>query len=114
MFNNTFSQDIKNLVVISASEGEQLINSGDRVTIFVGRSSCPYCQRFAKKLAVVADNTLEKIYFINSENISPELNQFRDKYGVVTVPGFIHAYDNHVTVKCDSGMTIEEIQQMMK
>lgn len=109
MFNNTFSKDIEKLIHTSVTDLEEMILNNEEVTVFVGRASCPYCQKFAKKLA----NIEEKMYFINSEEVSDELQKFREKYNIVTVPGFLHANDGKVNVRCDSSMSIEEIKAMI-
>ena len=84
------------------------------MTFFIGRKTCPYCRKFAAKLATVVAETKAHIYFINSEEPSQldALQAFRSTYGIPTVPGFLHVEAGEVTVRCDSSMSEEEIQSI--
>lgn len=109
---NTFDQDIKNLVEVNVDHAEQAINSDETATFFIGRQSCPYCRKFAPKIAKVAANSKTTVYFINSEKVGQEkqLAEFRSLYKIPTVPGLIQVTNGQVKVRCDSSMTEEEIK----
>lgn len=110
-----FQEDIKDLLPIQAEQAQALIDQGQTATFFVGRATCPYCRRFATKLAKVVAETKAKVYFINSEEAGQanQLADFRARHTIPTVPGFLHAANGDVTVRCDSSMTEEEIKDFM-
>ncbi|HHK6264332.1 TPA: thioredoxin, partial [Streptococcus pneumoniae] len=35
---------------------------------------------------------------------------FRSRYGIPTVPGFVHITDGQINVRCDSSMSAQEIK----
>ena len=42
---------------ISVSSAKENIDTADKFILFIGRSSCPYCQLFEPKLSNVARNS---------------------------------------------------------
>ena len=106
-----FLEDIKDLEVTTVARVQEAIDKKETATFFIGRKTCPYCRKFASKLATVVAETKAHIYFINSEEPSQldALQTFRSTYGIPTVPGFLHAESGEVTVRCDSSME-EEIK----
>ena len=110
----SFQQAIKHFQVSKAGEIEELIQSGQKVIAFIGRSTCPYCQRFAPKLAEVQAETDELIYFVDSSNLWDRgLHNLRSKYGIVTVPGLLVADKTEVKVVCDSSISEEVIKEFI-
>ena len=108
-----FAQNIKDLEVTTVDRARQVIADKETATFFVGRQSCPYCRKFAGTLAGVVAETKAHIYFINSEEASQlnELQEFRSRYGIPTVPGFVHISDGQINVRCDSSMSAQEIKE---
>ena len=108
-----FTQDTKNLEVITVSRARKAIANKETATFFIGRKTCPYCRKFATTLAKVVTETQAHISFINSEepNNLEELLAFRSEYKIPTVPGFLHTENGHVIVRCDSSMTADEIKK---
>lgn len=97
---------------VTVSHAQNTISNKQTATYYIGRSTCPYCRKFAGKLYDVVNETKATIYYINSEEIGQEdvLKAFRTTYGIPTVPGFIQITNGVVSVKCDSSMPIEEIK----
>lgn len=61
----TFEEIVANFIPSSVAEVTSAIASGKDMIVFLGRSSCPYCRRFAPKLAQVAtDNQKTSILWI--------------------------------------------------
>ncbi|EHI70918.1 hypothetical protein ACVRY7_00050 [Streptococcus ictaluri] len=50
----TFSESILAFQEVTIAELTAKIEAGQDLSLFVGRESCPYCHRFAPKLATVA------------------------------------------------------------
>ena len=107
-----FLEDIKDLEVTTVARAQEAIDTKETATFFIGRKTCPYCRKFAAKLATVVAETKAHIYFINSEEPSQldALQAFRSTYGIPTVPGFLHVEAGEVSVRCDSSMSEEEIK----
>lgn len=107
----TFQDSIKDFHPISADEAQATIASGKDFVLFVGRETCPYCQRFAPKLAKVSQEHDISVAFLDSQNVVDQsaIQVFRDNYGIKTVPGLLVAKEGKVRVVCDSSLSLEEI-----
>lgn len=100
---------------ITVAKAEQLIENDEHVVIFVGRSTCPYCQRFEPKLTNVAKASGQTVYFINSEDVADlaAIQIFRNKYTIPTVPGLLVAHAGEVKVVCDSSLPEDVIAEFI-
>ncbi|HEP1428036.1 TPA: thioredoxin [Streptococcus pyogenes] len=107
----TFEEIVANFIPASVAEVTSAIASGKDMIVFLGRSSCPYCRRFAPKLAQVATDNQKDVYFVDSENAADaaELAAFRENYQLVTVPALLVSYDQHQRAVCDSSLTPDDI-----
>ncbi len=78
---------------IQISDIEQLQESGSAFYLYVGRESCPYCQKFVLELHRLVLQEEIRMYYLDSvdtyENSDLELREFRDQYGISTVPSLI-------------------------
>lgn len=110
-----FAKDISVLEKSSIEKAFDIIQQQETATIFVGRSTCPYCRRFATKLNHVVTETNAKVLFVNSANQEEleRIQQFRTQYNIPTVPGFVQINKGTVNVRCDSSMSLEEIKAFM-
>ena len=104
-----FLENIKDLEVTTVARAQEALEKKETATFFIGRKTCPYCRKFAGTLA----ETKAHIYFINSEEPSQleALQDFRSRYEIPTVPGFVHVKNGQIKVRCDSSMTEEEIKE---
>lgn len=107
----TFEEIVANFIPSSVAEVTSAIASGKDMIVFLGRSSCPYCRRFAPKLVQVATDNQKEVYFVDSENAADaaELAAFRENYQLVTVPALLVSYDQHQRAVCDSSLTPDDI-----
>ncbi|MFC5632075.1 MULTISPECIES: thioredoxin domain-containing protein [Streptococcus] len=108
----TFAQSF---VKITALEAENRIQSAEKFTLFIGRSSCPFCRLFEPKLTNVANALNEAVYFLNSEDFSDatEIQKFRSKYGIPTVPCLLVSNGGTVKVVCDSSLSEDAITEFI-
>lgn len=116
MFNeNNYDNDIEVFEKVFSTKADELLSNEDLAVVYIGRGTCPYCRKFAKKLSSVAKKVDTTIYYVDSEDFSDDnISSFRRKYNVVTVPGFLIAKNNEITVYCDSSIPEEELLNMIK
>jgi len=90
-----FLENIKDLEVTTVARAQEALDKKETATFFIGRKTCPYCRKF-----------------INSEEPSQldALQDFRSRYEIPTVPGFVHVENGEIKVRCDSSMTAQEIK----
>ena len=107
-----FLENIKDLEVTTVARAQEALDSKETATFFIGRKTCPYCRKFAGTLAGVVAETKVHIYFINSEEAIQlnELQEFRSRYGIPTVPGFVHIADGQIKARRDTYMSAQEIK----
>lgn len=112
---DTYKEDIKSFKQIHSTEADKLLSSEKLTVVYIGRETCPYCRKFAKKLGNLYNKLNTVIYYVNSEDFSDnEISSFREKYHVVTVPGFIVSKNGKYEIRCDSSMSEDEIINMLK
>lgn len=106
-----FRQVIQNFKPVVTQEVLEMIESGQKLILFVGRESCPYSRLFAPKLAQVQIEQKLSVFFLDSENFADweDLQAFRAEYQIVTVPGLVVAEAGRVRVICDSSLSPEQI-----
>ncbi|PIC95107.1 thiol reductase thioredoxin [Sporosarcina sp. P26b] len=111
----SYEENVASFDKIDSARADELVKGDGEAVIYVGKSVCPYCQTFVKKLNKVAEETNAHIYYVNSiENADMKgVSAFRNEYDIPTVPGFIYTNGDTVNVKCDSSMSEEEIKTFM-
>ncbi|MGT2754762.1 thiol reductase thioredoxin [Streptococcus ovis] len=109
---NDFFENIKNFKAVPPQEARELLEAKEGAILFLGRDTCPFCRRFAPKLATAAASQNWTVYFLHTQNpaySTQEIADLRDQYHVPTVPGLLHAKADGVQVRCDSSLSVEEI-----
>lgn len=110
-----YEEDIKSFEKVLSKEADKLLANEELAAIYIGRGTCPFCRKFAKKLSGLIDEINTTIYYVDSNNFSDnELSSFREKYNIVTVPGFIVKKNREIEVRCDSSTPENEILDMLK
>ena len=112
---DAYEEDIKSFEKVLSKEADKLLSNEELAAIYIGRGTCPFCRKFAKKLSGLIDEINTTIYYVDSNNFSDnELSSFREKYNIVTVPGFIVKKNREIEVRCDSSTPENEILDMLK
>lgn len=111
---NTYHEDIKLFNKVSSTEAKHLLSTENLAIVYIGRETCPFCRKFAKKLSGLVPEMNTTIYYVDSSNTSDtEINSFREQYDIVTVPGFIVSKNGKITVRCDSSTPESELLDML-
>lgn len=106
----TFEESVQDFKLINSNTAEQLISKEQEFILFLGRSSCPFCRKFAPKMNEVSKKINKEVHFINSEDFDDiDLDTFRNKYSIKTVPGLLVSKNGNVKVVCDSSLPVEAI-----
>lgn len=106
----SYKEDVSLFNKILSKEADKLLSNKDLAVIYIGRETCPYCRKFAKKLSEVANEISTTIYYVDSSDFDDNgINSFRQKYNIKTVPGFIIVKNREVEVYCDSSLPKDKI-----
>ena len=111
----SYEEDVSLFTKIISEEADKLLSNEDLAVVYIGRETCPYCRKFAKKLSGLFSEINTTIYYVDSNNFSDNnLKSFREKYNIVTVPGFIVRKNGEIEVRCDSSTPEDEILEMIR
>ena len=111
---NSYKIDVIKFDKITSTKAEQLLDGDGLIVVYIGRETCPYCRKFARKLASLINKIEVPIYYVNSnDSDDSNINAFRDKYNIATVPGFLVSKDADLKVRCDSSMPEDEILDLI-
>lgn len=112
---DNYEENVKSFEKVLSTQADKLLSNEDKVVVYVGRATCPFCRKFAKKLSRLASNVDTTIYYVDSEDfLDNGLREFRTKYNIRTVPGFIVGKNKEIEVRCDSSTPEDEILNMIK
>ena len=114
---DTFLEQVEAFTEVTPEEADELLTAKEGNVVFIGRETCPYSRRFAGTLTDLVKEYNLDINFLHSKkpDYEDEIQEFRDKYNVPTVPGFLYSSESAgILVKCDSSMNAEEILEMIE
>lgn len=112
---DTYKEDVELFEKVLSTEADNLLSNESLAVVYIGRETCPYCRKFAKKLSGLVNEINTTVYYVNSEDFSDNgINSFREKYNIKTVPGFIVSKNGAIEVRCDSSTPEDEILDMIK
>ncbi len=112
---DNYEENVKLFEKVISTQAEELLSNKDLAVIYIGRATCPFCRKFAKKLSALTNKINTTIYYVDSSNFSDNLiDSFREKYNIVTVPGFIVSKKGEIEVRCDSSLSENEILDLLK
>lgn len=111
----SYKEDVSLFTKILSEEAHKLLSNENLAVVYIGRETCPYCRKFAKKLSGLVNEINTTIYYVNSDNPSDnEIKSFREKYNIITVPGFIVSKNGNIEVHCDSSTPENQILEMIR
>lgn len=107
----TYLEEVKAFIPTSPMKAEELIEEKSGHIVYIGRETCSYSRRFVGKLSQLAKEKDLTVHYVHAQHpdYAQEIQAFRNKYGVPTVPGILYSDESGIKVKCDSSMTPDEI-----
>ena len=101
---------------IPLSEAQEKINNKEDFILYIGRESCPYCQKFAPKLAVAIQKTNQTVYYLDNDSKERiDITAFAHDMNIKTVPNLLSfkkgSKENYL--KKGSKSSIEEIMELL-
>lgn len=112
---DSYEEDVKLFKKVTSTQADELLSNEDFAVTYIGRGTCPFCRKFAKKLSALTNQINTTIYYVDSSDFSDDLtSSFREKYNIVTVPGFIVSKNKEIEVRCDSSLPEDEILDLLK
>lgn len=96
---------------ITPMKADELLEEKAGHIVFIGRETYGFCRKFVRTLSDVAKAKSLSIRYVHAQDsdYTQEIQAFRNKYDIPTVPGFLFSNENGIKVKCDSSMSAEQI-----
>lgn len=106
-----FEKNVEDFNKIDVEEAKELLLAQEGNIIFIANEECPYCARFSPKLEKVAKENDLTIHYLYSEikNYKGDMEDFRNSYGVKTIPALLYSDKDNLRMKSDSSMKKDEI-----
>ncbi|MDG4498977.1 thioredoxin family protein [Streptococcus suis] len=111
------TEDITTTVSISLEEVNNKIYNQEDFYLYVGRPTCPYCQRFFPNLEKSIKDTQVTVYYLNTDEESNEhVKNFVSVHNIQTVPHltFYKNGEKQEYLEKGSQSPIEEIKDFLK
>lgn len=106
-----YLEQVKSFNRVTPEAANQLLEEQAGHIVFIGRETCGYCRKFVATLSEVAQDKNLTINYVHAQDpdYADSIQEFRIKYNIPTVPGFLYSDANQLKVKCDSSLTKEAI-----
>lgn len=116
------SQEAKSGVItstqsISLEEVEKKIHGQEDFYLYVGRPTCPYCQKFFPNLEKAIHDTQVPVYYLNTDEEASDLvKNFVSSQNIQTVPHLTYYQNGEKQAYLEKGSQtpLEEIEQFLK
>lgn len=117
MSQEQYEEVVSNFIEITAQDVENRLAKGEKTILFIGKPTCPYCQKFVPKLDNVREQNNLTIHYLSSLNTptDAEIKALRDKMEVPLVPQVVtidgeNAFTN---LKIDSSASEETLAELL-
>lgn len=117
MAENMYKKSVSKFKEVSPAEADRLLEAKAGHIVYIGRETCSCCYRFVRKLGPLAEENNLDVHYINSAHpdYEEEIKEFREKYNVPTVPGFLYSSETAgLVVICDSSIPPIKILQIVE
>ena len=108
----SYQDAIKYTKVVNIREIRSKITNKESFILYIGRESCPDCQRFAPNLAVAIQKSDKIVYYLDNDSSEKrEITEFAREMNIKTVPNLTFYKDgnNYNYLEKGSKASVEEI-----
>ena len=90
----TYQEAVRYTKAINMKEMRSKLANGDEFVVYIGRESCPYCQKFVPNLALAIQKSHQTVYYLDSDSDEKdEITAFAKEMDIQTVPN-LSIYQN--------------------
>lgn len=112
-----YEEITKNFTELKIEAVEERLKNGEHTILFVGKPTCPYCQKFVPKLNQVAQQNHLDIHYLNSidTETTPAIKALRNRMGIPTVPQVvtIDGEDTYTNLNIESSTSEEKLTELL-
>ena len=65
----TYQEAVQYTKAINMKEMRSKLANGDEFVVYIGRESCPYCQKFVPNLALAIQKSHQTVYYLDSDSV---------------------------------------------
>ena len=108
----SYQDAIKYTKVVNIREIRSKITNRESFILYIGRESCPDCQRFAPNLAVAIQKSNKIVYYLDNDSSEKrEITDFAREMNIKTVPNLTFYKDgnNYNYLEKRSKASVDEI-----
>ena len=113
----TYQEAVQYTKAINMKEMRSKLANGDEFVVYIGRESCPYCQKFVPNLALAIQKSHQTVYYLDSDSDEKdEITAFAKEMDIQTVPN-LSVYQNGSKsryLEQGSSASLEEILSFLK
>ncbi|WP_065427776.1 MULTISPECIES: thioredoxin domain-containing protein [Streptococcus] len=113
----TYQEAVQYTKAINMKEMRSKLANGDEFVVYIGRESCPYCQKFVPNLALAIQKSHQTVYYLDSaSDEKDEITAFAKEMDIQTVPN-LSVYQNGSKsryLEQGSSASLEEILSFLK
>lgn len=113
----SYIHSVRTFTSLSTEEVNLKLNNKEDFILYIGRATCQWCRKVAPALSYISSENNLDIFYLNSENTesNSELQEFRNNYGISTVPAIIvfSSQGNYNLIDFDATSDIEIIKKQL-
>lgn len=113
----TYQEAVQYTKAINMKEMRSKLANGDEFVVYIGRESCPYCQKFVPNLALAIQKSRQTVYYLDSaSDEKEEITAFAKEMDIQTVPNLSVYQNGSKSRYLEQGSTasLEEILSFLK
>ncbi|VTS17523.1 bacterocin transport accessory protein [Streptococcus porcinus] len=111
-----YQEAVRHFTEVTIDQVTDRINQKEKIILYIGRETCPYCRLFVPKLAQVSQDGGYEVSYLPSDNLVDfaAIQDFRARNHITTVPALLVASAERIEVVCDSSLSLDAIQSFIE
>ncbi|VTS12492.1 bacterocin transport accessory protein [Streptococcus pseudoporcinus] len=111
-----YQEAISHFTEVTIHQVVDTINQKEKMILYLGRETCPYCRLFAPKLAEVSQDGGYQVSYLPSDSLVDlvAIQDFRARNQITTVPALLVASAQRSEVVCDSSLSLDAIRSFIE